>query len=636
VQKHPRGFAFLIPEDKSQPDAYLDEEQAAQLLQDDVVEYRLHHARGRTQAELVRVVSRSRTQVVGRLRFHGRDRALALVTAEGEFFELAERPRGGAGDFVTAAIVEYPTAKRVGLVRVTENLGAELTPAHDVKVACARFGIPERFESRVEREAEDGLQRMETEVQKGRRVDLRDRPFVTVDGEDAKDYDDAIWVERTDAGFRLHVAIADVAFFVRPGTALDDSARDRGTSVYFPGVCVPMLPERLSNDLCSLRPRENKLAMVATMEFDRRGNPKGYAFQQAIIRTAMRLTYAKVQKWIDGDPEVRRELAFLDEPLKAARDLYKRRLDQREARGVLDFDLPETKVHVDERGRPIAVMPAPRYETHRWIEEFMIAANQAVAHALRSRRLPTLYRIHEEPSEDAIEEANRKLKALGFAQRVETVEPKAFAKVLRELQGKPGGDVAHFTLLRSQKQAHYGAEPLGHFGLALKDYAHFTSPIRRYPDLVVHRALKRFMDREKLADNDREEELEEMAELGDLTSSRERRATEAERFVVRRKQCWFFLPRIGEVFSGRVSGTTPRGLFVTLGDTSADGFLPADALEGQWSYDEERGRWSSRSSGQSLSLGSPLTVAIRNVSVDEGQIEVAWEHGVTKDRSRRA
>lgn len=635
MQKNPRGFAFLICQDKTQPDAYLDEEQASQVLQDDIVEYRMRFSRGRASAELLRVVSHARTKVVGRLRFAGRDRKLAVVTAEGEFFELEERPPGGAGDYVTADIVEYPNRKQAGLVRVDENLGAELTPAHDVKIACARFGIPDHFPAEVERDAKDGERLMEEEVRRGRRVDLRDCPFVTVDGEDAKDFDDAIWVERVDSGFRLHVAIADVAFFVRRGTALDDSARDRGTSVYFPGVCVPMLPETLSNGLCSLRPRENKLAMVATMEFDRRGSPKGYRFAEAIIKTAARLTYAQVQKWIDEDPDTRRELAFLDGPLQAARDLFKRRLEQREARGVLDFDLPETKVQVDERGRPLSVIQAPRYETHRWIEEFMIAANQAVAHALRARKLPTLYRVHEEPGEDAVEEANRKLKALGFAQRVEKIEPLAFAKVLRDLHGKPGGDVAHFALLRSQKQAQYLADPLGHFGLALKDYAHFTSPIRRYPDLVVHRGLKRFMDSEKLADNDREEELEEMAELGELTSSRERRATEAERFVVRRKQCWFFQNRVGETFEGRVSGTTSRGLFVTLGDTSADGFLPGDSLEGNWAYDEERGRWASKSSGSSLALGSTLAVTIVKVSVDEGQIELGMEKPDRDGREQR-
>jgi ribonuclease R len=274
----------------------------------------------------------------------------------------------------------------------------------------------------------------------------------------------------------------------------------------------------------------------------------------------------------------------------------------------------------------------------------MIAANQAAAHALRNRGIPTLYRVHEEPGEDAIEEANRKLKALGFAQRVEKIEPLAFAKVLRALHGKPGGEVAHFALLRSQKQARYQPEPLGHFGLALKDYAHFTSPIRRYPDLLVHRGLKRFIEAEKLADNEREEELEEMAELGELTSNRERRATDAERFVVRRKQCWFFQNKVGEVYEGRVSGTTPRGVFVTLGDTAADGFLPMDSLEGNWAYDEDRERWTNRSSGQALALGTPLTVAIRNVSVDEGQIEVGLveerksrsrDEGLDRDRPRR-
>ena len=621
VQKNAKGFAFLISVQPDVPDAYVAREDARHLLAGDEVEYTLQRRGARVSAQIQKVVSRSLTELVGRIERHGNTTVLSM--ADGSVFLLPGCPPKLQGRWALARITRYPAPHAAGTARIEEDLGEELTPELDVILGCAQFQIPREFDPRTEEDASHGPVIAAQGIADREREDLRDMPFVTIDGEDAKDFDDAVCVEipRSGPAFALHVAIADVSHFVREGGALDREARDRATSVYFPGTCVPMLPEILSNNLCSLRPREDRLALVAHIRFDRHGELLDASFCDAVIRTAARLTYRQVHDFAEGrgGPELDR----LSEPLNRLGLLYERLTLRRTERGTLDFDLPEAVIETDRRGFPKNVRRAERFEAHRWIEEFMIAANRAVARAIEEAGIPALYRVHEEPAPDAAEEVNALLKRFGIPARIEGNSPKEWSKVLEACLGRRGGDALHQVILRKQRQAMYSPEPLGHFGLALRDYCHFTSPIRRYPDLVVHRALRQLIGRGRRSDKDSRAPRTDYAALGKLTSERERRAMEAERFVSRRKQCWYFAERIGEEFDGRVTGAIARGLFLEMGLTGADGFLPVDALSGDYTFDEDRLCLVRRPGHTTIGVGDRMRIAIARVSVDRGEIELA-------------
>ncbi len=618
IQKNPRGFAVILPEDRKLDDLFVSPGQAKSLLNGDVVEFVVRHARGRPCAEIKKVVSRSQTNVVGKL--DEQRGKWIVVEPKGESYLVENLERHfQRGDWVIGQIDKYPEDNALGKVNIEHSLGKTLTPEFDIPIAIARYNLPDQFSEQALSVAKAGRAHAEALFKnpKGRR-DMRRHPFVTIDGADAKDFDDAILVEIPDKGpaFRLYVAIADVSFFVTPGTALDREARKRGTSVYFPGTCIPMLPEILSNDLCSLRPREDKLALIAEIDFNREGKIIDGRFYDAIICTARRLTYDEVHEFLAGKKP---EFEDVGEPLRNAHKLFLKLLHQRKDRGVLEFDLPECKMEIGEKGEPLKVYRAPRFESHRLIEEFMIAANQVVAKQLRSQRAPALYRVHESPDPAALEDINALLKQHGVTQRLSNLSPKAIALILEETLQARGAATIHQAILRMQKQARYEPEPKGHFGLALADYTHFTSPIRRYPDLVVHRALKRLIHREKSADG----EDEEVASLGELTSERERRAMEAERFVVKRKQCWFLSKRLGQEFNGRVAGLIARGLFVEIPEFAIEGFCPVESLGVFYEHDEARACYRRRPGNETISLGDALSIKVIRVSPEEGEIEFA-------------
>lgn len=624
VQKNPRGFAFLVPVGGGE-DAFVPPDEASQIMNDDIVEYRLVRQRGRFAARIVKIRERGQTEVLGQIKHS--NRGSFVVTAEGESYAVDDLDWDlNQGLWVIARIKSFPSKERSGRVEVIDKLGEKLGPEHDLRIALSRFRIPSRFSDEAIEDARRGRERA-IKVLKGgdrdqtrRRRDLRHLPFVTIDGEDAKDFDDAVLVEQPEGGpaFVLYVAIADVSFFVEEGTALDKEARERATSVYFPGVCIPMLPEELSNDLCSLRPREERFALVAEIHYDRDGKIQRSAFYEAIIKTARRLTYDEVHRFATGEREGWGEL---EKPLERMKQLHRKLTQDRSRRGVLDFDLPEAKVELDAKGYPVKLYRAPRYESHKFIEEMMIAANRVVAQALNEANEPALHRVHEAPDDQALDELNQLLKSFGVSETIREVSPKAFAKALEASANVPGVATLHQAILRKQKQARYSPEARGHFGLALADYAHFTSPIRRYPDLVVHRALKRLIYRRKDSEKNHEGLVTEMQGLGEHTSDKERRAMEAERFIVRRKQCWFFLDKLGKEYDGEVSGMNFRGLFITLPEFCTDGFLPAEQLEGDWVYDEARVTFRRRTGGDAIGVGHPMKVQLVRVSVEDGQIE---------------
>jgi ribonuclease R len=622
VQKNPKGFAFIVPLHAEFEDAFVPREEAAQLLNGDTVEFAMQKRGARASARILKIVERRSSRVIGKVTPAGH--GMALVTSNNEYFDLQGDPAGvRAGDWVVAELQQAPDANRPGTAEVTESFGKFLTPKNDIAFTIARYGLPDHFSEGLLRDGEKyrAMAQEEIDDPAENRRDQRNLPYVTIDGEDAKDFDDAIYVERNAKGFILYVAIADVSFFVRPGTQLDKEAHGRATSVYFPGFCLPMLPEFLSNELCSLRPQEDKLALTCEIHFTNAGTVETAKMYSSLIKTARRLTYAQVQAYHDKDPQMTKELLPLGTPLRDAFALYAKLDDQRKQRGVLDFDLPESKIVVDKDGKPTSVAKAPRYLSHKLIEEFMIAANRAVAKHLREVKSPALYRVHEQPDASKLDDLNQLLKNLGMPGRITEVSPRAFAEVLKNTAEIKSAATVHQVILRLQKQAKYMPEPKGHFGLALNDYAHFTSPIRRYPDLVVHRALKGLTGRPGKSDKRSEGTAsDDFARLGEHTSEMERRATEAERFIVRRKQCWYFLDRVGDTFDGTVCGLSKNGVFVNLGEMAAEGFMPIEYLDGFWEHDERQMCLRKRPAPGLISLGDAIRVQIVKVTVEENQI----------------
>lgn len=626
VQKNNRGFAFISTGGGRANDVYVDREFAGGLLDGDTVEFRVVQRGRRPEARIVRVVARSQTQVVGQIKETRNGKVIVTPRGEWHRLEVNRRDRGQAaeGEWILARIEEYPTDSDPGTVSFAEPLGRELSPAHDTILAASRFGLRTEFAEPVIEQAQELYRLAEAEMGTldGRR-DQRELPYVTIDGEDAKDFDDAVYVQRTrtkDAAYVLHVAIADVSFYVRSGSAIDREAKARSTSVYFPGFCIPMLPEVLSNDLCSLRPRLDRLALTAEIHFDREGNELRAHFYPSLIKTADRLTYNQVHAYMNDDKKAAQIIPEVEVPLRDAYELFKLLRKRREERSVLDFDLPECKIELDRLGRPTALRPAPRYDSHKLIEEFMIAANRSVARALRKAGIPSLFRVHDPPSPESVQELNQILRHLGVSHIVEEVSPQAFAAVLEKVADHPAAATIHTSILRLQKQAHYEPDPRGHFGLNLADYTHFTSPIRRYPDLIVHRSLRQLMFGGKKADKRDDRGAESLQALGTHTSQMERRAMEAERFVVKRKQCWYMEMRIGDSFDGRVSGLTENGVFVEIPEFAADGFIPVESMDGHFEFDERRMCLRRRPGTGVIGLGDPMRVQVSKVSVDENRI----------------
>lgn len=618
IQKNPRGFAFVIPHDARIQDSFVPPREARLLMSGDIVEYQTLHKGRRTEAQITRVVERACKKVLGQVQVA--DRHKFLQTSEGDSFDLELDKKLPVGTWVIATIIEYPSERLPGLARVTEELGMKLTPHHDHLITISRFGIEERFPEKVHQEIADLRLLAEREYRSPspQRKDLRDLPFVTIDGEDAKDFDDAICVLEPSgaASHRLLVAIADVSFFVRPGSFLDEEAKKRSTSIYFPGYCIPMLPEALSNDLCSLNPQTDKLVLVADVTFDRSGTLLSFDFYEGIIRTIARLTYTQVHEWFQGNRHALPPNCH--DPLVRSQQLFELLLRNRKARGVLDFQLPECRFKLDASGKPLEAAPYPNWESHRLIEEFMITANTVVAQALNEKEAPSLYRVHEAPLIESLEELNQLMKSLGLSFMLKEVSPQAFAHILEKTSGLKGAHTLHKAILRAQKQARYEPNPKGHFGLALKDYTHFTSPIRRYPDLIVHRSVKSFILQDQKADKDNN--YEALVRVGELTSERERRAMEAERFIARRKQCWFLSERIGENLKGVISGVIAKGLFVEATQYAIEGFVPIESLPGFYEFDERKACLRRRPGHSTLSVGDAFKVQVASVSVDDNEI----------------
>jgi ribonuclease R len=625
VQGHPDGFGFLVPDDGT-ADLFLSPREMHKVLHGDRATARRvgTDKRGRPEGAIVDVLERANRTVVGRL---FEERGIWFVVAENRRInqDLLVPPdeRGVAklGDVVVVDFIAQPSPQREAMVRVVEVLGSHADPGMEIEIALRKHDLPHEFSAAAIKQAQK-LPATVRESDLAGRVDLRASPLVTIDGETARDFDDAVWCERKGKGFRLVVAIADVSHYVRDGDPLDRDARDRGTSVYFPRRVIPMLPEALSNELCSLKPEVDRLCMVCDMDVTAQGTIKHYRFYPAVMHSRARLTYTQVWNWLsaaanDGagvPPEAKPLLPHLGN-LHA---LYLALANAREQRGAIDFDTVEMQLEFDVQGKIVRVVPAPRNEAHKIIEECMLAANVCTAEFLAKARHPALYRVHEGPTPEKL--ALLKEFLAGCALTLgggDDPTASDYAKLLIGIKKRPDYALLQTVLLRSLQQAQYRPDNVGHFGLSYEAYAHFTSPIRRYPDLVVHRAIKAVH-----AGQPYQPAGTSWAELGVHCSQTERRADEATRDVENWLKCYFMQDKVGATFDGTISGVTSFGIFVTLDDLNIDGLVHVTELgRDYFHYDPARHAMVGEHSGRSFQLAGRVRVTVARVDLEATKID---------------
>jgi len=578
-------------------------------------------------ARVMRPLSREALRVVGIYRAGPGNHGRIIPSGKKDRYDyhVPHGDDGGAADGeLVSAEVTKPAARGLPQARVRVRLGTANDPRNTSLIAIHTHGIPDQFPAAVLDEV-TGLKPFRLQ----HREDLRDVPLLTIDPIDARDHDDAVWAAPDDdaknaGGFKVIVAIADVSAYVRPHTALDREARKRGNSTYFPDRVVPMLPERISNDLCSLREGEDRPALACHMVFDRHGKKLSHHFTRAVMRSAAKLAYEEAQAAIDGRGAAKAN-ALLASALKPLWAAYAVLSKARDKRGPLELDLPEKKIILDDKGNIARVVVPERLDAHRLIEEFMIQANVAAAEELNKRRTPLLFRVHDEPSQEKVRTLSEFLKTVNIPFALgQVLRSKSFNTILAQAKDTPHERLVHEVVLRSQAQAQYRPENGGHFGLSLANYAHFTSPIRRYADLIVHRAL---ITACKLGDDGlSSDDIQNLAETADLISAAERRSMIAERETVDRLVAAHLSTRIGAVFKARISGVVGAGLFVTLPDTGADGFVPVTTL-GRSFYvlDDVRHALVSSETGETFQLGDMVDVRLSEVAPVKGGLKFDME-----------
>ena len=632
VHAHPDGYGFLILDDKNAEDLYLNRREMRRVMHGDRVMARVdRNARGGSDTHVVQVLERAQKRLVGT--YNEIDRHGYVVPMDARIGPIrlqtvANKP--AQGKVIAAEISRYATAMSAPEAQVVKVMGDPDDPEVQAQSLIFRYGLSTTFAAEVQREtAKIAYAIPGDEI--AARTDLRFLPIVTIDGENARDFDDAVYVRRQGSGFEIYVSIADVAHYVTPESALDQEAYARATSVYFPDRAIPMLPEALSNGICSLNPSEDRLTKTACIEFNAKGEVIRSRFFKSVIRSHERMTYTNVRRiLVDHDSEVLERYKALVDQFKLMEDLALLIYEQRKARGNLDFDLPEAEIILDLQGAPESIVRAERNIAHRIIEEFMIAANEAVARQLTEKDLPFLYRVHEGPDPDALEALAPFLLSLGYRlpAKKEKMAPLEIQKLLDSARGKPEERILNRVLLRSMKQAVYQPENIGHFGLASTCYTHFTSPIRRYPDLIVHRTFDRALHGEKLKPNEREDLFRYLEEAGKHTSERERHAMDAEREMVALKKAQFMMNKIGEEFTGFITSLANFGFFVELDAYFVEGLVKLSSLmDDDYDYYEKEYVIKGRRHGKKFRLGDELRVKVARINAFRSEIDFALVQG---------
>jgi ribonuclease R len=612
VEGHPDGHGFLVPDDGSPP-VFLPPHEMREAMHGDRAAVRVagRDHRGRPQGAVVEVLERAKRRIVGRL--HAEHGVLFLVPedrriAHDILVPPAEAGKAKAGQVATVELVAQPTRHAQPIGRVAEVLGHHADPGMEIEIAVRKFDLPHEFSKKALAQARATPEAVRAEDVQGRK-DLRELQFVTIDGETARDFDDAVYCHRDGKGFRLWVAIADVSHYVRRGDALDLEARERGTSVYFPRRVIPMLPEKLSNGICSLNPSVDRLAMVCEMAITPRGEVARYEFYPAVFRSAARLTYTQVWHWL-SEGKAPAHLVVLH-------DAFKVLLEARSRRGAIDFETVETRILFDAKGKIEKIVPEARNDAHRLIEECMLAANVCAGNLLAEHAHPALYRVHDVPAAEKVAALRDFLAEIGLQlPGGEIPRPRDYAQLLEKIRPRPDFPLLQTILLRSLKQAVYSPNNLGHFGLAFDSYVHFTSPIRRYPDLLVHRAIKAVLKNQKYAEEDWEA-------LGRHCSETERRADDASRDVETWLKCYYMRDHVGGTFSGTITGVVPFGLFVTLDDYFVDGLVHISELgRDYFQFDGARHMLLGERTGKRYRLADRLTVKLVRVDLDTRKIDL--------------
>ena len=626
VLANAEGYGFLRP-DEGGDDLYLSPYQMRSVMHGDRVLASVVGVdrRGRRQGAIVEVLQRRSPRLVGRVMV---DNGVTVVVPDDRrlhqdvMIPPGKEQGARSGQIVVAEITDPPTSHRGPLGAIRAVLGERLQPSLLVEMAIASHDLPHEWPPEVLREAAQ-IEPEVTAAEREGRVDLRKLPLVTIDGADARDFDDAVYAEsKRGGGWRLVVAIADVSHYVRLGTALDKQAYERSTSTYFPGFVVPMLPETLSNGICSLNPKVERLCMVCDMQVDASGEVLKSRFYAAVMRSHARLTYDKVWQAIGlNDTDARHEVADVLPQLENLHALYKAMAEQRRRRGAIDFETPEVKFRLDQTGEVEAVGAVVRNDAHKLIEECMIAANVQAALFLSKRKIPALYRAHEPPPVEKYEDLQQFLREFKLRMPpVEEVTPGDFADVLRMVQDRPERELIQSVLLRSQSMAAYQPDNRGHFGLALQAYAHFTSPIRRYPDLLVHRAIRYALTGGKPTAYEYTDAA--MAAMAVHCSQRERRAEEAERDVDERFRCAWMAKHVGEEFEGTVTGVTSFGLFVELDESKVSGLVHISQLSNDYyHFDPVRHLLKGERTGLQFRLGDNVRVQVLRASLEDRKID---------------
>lgn len=624
VQGHPDGFGFFIPDDGSEDMVLSATEMRSVMHGDLVLAYQAGlDRRGRPEAKIHEVLEHANATVVGRFfTEHGVSFVIPDSKRLTQDISIPQELCDGAknGQIVLVELIAFPSKRAQAIGKIIHILGEHMAPGMEIQVAIHAHGIPFEWPEDVTHEVSKIPQQVTEDQLKGR-TDLRNLPFVTIDGEDAKDFDDAVYCfEKPKGGFQLYVAIADVSNYVHKDSALDKEAARRGNSVYFPGKVVPMLPEALSNGLCSLNPKVDRLCMVAEMSISKEGKIARSNFYRAVIHSHARLTYTQVAQWIlDGKTDNQHEPLW--PVLKSLHDLYEVLLTTRKLRGAMDFETTETRIEFDDNKKIQHIVPVVRNEAHKLIEECMLAANVAVARFLEKAEIPTLYRVHAAPEEDKITALRQFLGELGLQLGGgKKPGPKDFQRTMNAIGDRPEKQLIETVMLRSLKQAQYVEANEGHFGLAYSAYTHFTSPIRRYPDLLIHRAIGHLLDRKPAYEFDYTHD--DMNRLGKHSSMTERRADEATREVVSWLKCEYMQDKLGKVYKGRISAVTSFGIFVELEDVFVEGLVHVTSLKNDYyTFDSVKHRLIGARGGQIYRLGDKMTVLVARVDLDERKID---------------